>query len=53
MGLPTAQELLATIITVWGYSVGCTWRDNAGLMRPDGTMRPAMAWLMDLLGRGE
>ncbi|XXX81805.1 endo-1,4-beta-xylanase [Sorangium sp. So ce134] len=40
-------------ITLWGYVVGSTWRDNTGLLRPDGTMRPAMAWLMDFLGRGE
>ncbi|AUX32317.1 MULTISPECIES: endo-1,4-beta-xylanase [Sorangium] len=40
-------------ITLWGYVVGSTWRDNTGLLHPDGTMRPAMAWLMDFLGRGE
>ncbi|WP_437941963.1 endo-1,4-beta-xylanase [Sorangium sp. So ce341] len=40
-------------ITLWGYVVGSTWRDNTGLLLPDGTMRPAMAWLMDFLGRGE
>ncbi|AUX24228.1 1,4-beta-xylanase [Sorangium cellulosum] len=39
-------------ITFYGYIVGSTWRDNTGLMHPDGTMRPAMAWLMDFLGRG-
>ncbi|WP_437739576.1 hypothetical protein WME73_28615 [Sorangium sp. So ce302] len=32
---------------------GGTWLDNTGLMHPDGTMRPAMAWLMDFLGRGK
>ncbi|WP_437338833.1 endo-1,4-beta-xylanase [Sorangium sp. So ce394] len=40
-------------ITLWGYVVGSTWRDNTGLLHPDGTMRPAMAWLMEFLGRGE
>ncbi|WP_437971493.1 endo-1,4-beta-xylanase [Sorangium sp. So ce260] len=40
-------------ITLWGYVVGSTWRDSTGLLHPDGTMRPAMAWLMDFLGRGE
>ncbi|WP_437764472.1 endo-1,4-beta-xylanase [Sorangium sp. So ce281] len=40
-------------ITLWGYVVGSTWRDRTGLLYPDGTMRPAMTWLMDFLGRGE
>ncbi|WP_438022547.1 endo-1,4-beta-xylanase [Sorangium sp. So ce233] len=40
-------------ITLWGYVVGTTWRSNTGLLHPDGTPRPAMAWLMDFLGRGE
>ncbi|WP_437307174.1 endo-1,4-beta-xylanase [Sorangium sp. So ce388] len=40
-------------ITLWGYVVGSTWLENTGLLHPDGTMRPAMAWLMDFLGRGE
>ncbi|WP_437284634.1 endo-1,4-beta-xylanase [Sorangium sp. So ce406] len=40
-------------ITLWGYVVGATWRDNTGLLHPDGTPRPAMTWLMDFLGRGE
>ncbi|MGK3992418.1 endo-1,4-beta-xylanase [Sorangium sp. So ce1024] len=38
-------------ITLWGYIVGSTWRSNTGLVHPDGTLRPAMAWLMDFLGR--
>jgi endo-1,4-beta-xylanase len=38
-------------ITYWGYIVGNTWRSNTGLMTSDGTMRPAMIWLMDFLGR--
>ncbi|WP_438037806.1 hypothetical protein [Sorangium sp. So ce128] len=40
-------------ITFFGYIVGSTWLDNTGLMHPDGAMRPAMAWLMDFLGRGK
>ncbi|WP_437825622.1 endo-1,4-beta-xylanase [Sorangium sp. So ce1153] len=39
-------------ITLWGYIVGATWRDNTGLQRQDGTMRPAMQWLMEFLDRG-
>jgi endo-1,4-beta-xylanase len=34
-------------VTVWGYVYGSTW-DQAkysGLIKPDGTERPAMAWL--------
>ena len=38
-------------ITYWGYIVGATWRSNTGLMTDDGTMRPAMTWLMGFLGR--
>jgi endo-1,4-beta-xylanase len=38
-------------ITLWGYIVGETWRNNTGIMASDGTMRPAMTWLMDYLGR--
>ncbi len=38
-------------ITIWGYIVGSTWRANTGLMNSNGTMRPAMTWLMDFLGR--
>jgi endo-1,4-beta-xylanase len=38
-------------ITVWGYIVGSTWVANSGLMSSSGTMRPAMVWLMDFLGR--
>ncbi|WP_437937344.1 endo-1,4-beta-xylanase [Sorangium sp. So ce341] len=38
-------------ITLWGYIVGATWRDNTGLQHPDGRMRPAMQWLMDFLER--
>ena len=33
-------------ITLWGYIVGRTWQTNSGLMNSDGTMRPAMQWLV-------
>lgn len=32
-------------MTLWGYIVGTTWRDNTGLMYPDGRERPALQWL--------
>jgi endo-1,4-beta-xylanase len=38
-------------VTLWGYVVGSTWQPNTGLLRADGTMRPAMSWLMSFLGR--
>ncbi len=38
-------------ITIWGYIVGATWETNTGLQQTDGTMRPAMSWLMSFLGR--
>lgn len=38
-------------ITIWGYLVGATWKPNTGLLNTNGTMRPAMSWLMDFLGR--
>jgi endo-1,4-beta-xylanase len=38
-------------VTLWGYIVGHTWRANTGLVQDDGTMRPAMTWLMNYLGR--
>lgn len=38
-------------ITLWGYIVGATWQTNTGLMRDDGTMRPAMSWLVDFLAQ--
>jgi endo-1,4-beta-xylanase len=38
-------------VTIWGYVVGATWRANTGLIKTDGTMRPAMTWLMDFLDR--
>ena len=38
-------------VTVWGYIEGQTWESNSGLMSSSGTMRPAMTWLMQFLGR--
>ena len=38
-------------ITLWGYVYGSTWMTNTGLVLDDGTMRPAMSWLMNYLGR--
>jgi endo-1,4-beta-xylanase len=37
-------------ITLWGYVYGSTWMENTGLVRADGTQRPAMSWLVDYLG---
>jgi endo-1,4-beta-xylanase len=39
-------------VTLWGYIVGATWLQNTGLMQDNGTMRPAMTWLLQYLGRG-
>jgi endo-1,4-beta-xylanase len=38
-------------ITLWGYVVGATWRDDTGLITSGGTQRPAMTWLMEFLDR--
>ena len=32
-------------VTYWGYIVGATWRNGTGLMRNNGTERPALTWL--------
>ena len=40
-------------VTIWGYIVGSTWVNNTGIMQSNGTMRPAMTWLMDFLGRNK
>jgi endo-1,4-beta-xylanase len=32
-------------ITLWGYRQHYTWRDQAYLLRTDGTERPALTWL--------
>ena len=34
-------------VTLWGYIQGQIWKSNAYLIRSDGSMRPAMEWLMD------
>lgn len=36
-------------VTLWGYVEGRTWLPNTGLMSADGTMRPAMTWLLEYL----
>ncbi len=36
-------------ITYWGYLVGATWVNGSGLLRSDGTERPALTWLVDFL----
>jgi endo-1,4-beta-xylanase len=38
-------------VTLWGWIQGSTWVPNSGLIREDGTPRPAMTWLMDYLDR--
>jgi endo-1,4-beta-xylanase len=34
-------------ITLWGYIYGSTWVTGSGLIRTDGTNRPAMTWLLN------
>lgn len=38
-------------VTVWGYRYGATFRTNTNLLRKDGSVRPALTWLMDFLKR--
>ena len=38
-------------VTIWGYLMGATWVSNTGILNTDGSMRPAMSWLMGFLGR--
>jgi endo-1,4-beta-xylanase len=38
-------------ITLWGWIYGATWVPASGIIRTDGTPRPAMTWLMETLGR--
>ena len=38
-------------VTIWGYITGRTWRTGTGIMSSEGTMRPAMTWLMNFLKR--
>lgn len=37
-------------ITLWGYKQGQIWRENAYLIRSNGTDRPAFVWLKDYIG---
>jgi endo-1,4-beta-xylanase len=39
-------------VTHWGYIQGQMWRSEAYLVKYDGSMRPAMDWLMDNYGSG-
>ncbi len=36
-------------VTLWGYVSGKTWIECSGLIRQDGTHRPAMTWLMQYI----
>ncbi len=36
-------------ITLWGYVYGKTWVEGSGLIHDDGTLRPAMTWLLNYL----
>ncbi|AJQ95007.1 non-reducing end alpha-L-arabinofuranosidase family hydrolase [Gynuella sunshinyii] len=36
-------------MTLWGYVYGKTWVEGSGLIREDGTQRPAMTWLLQYL----
>lgn len=36
-------------ITFWGYQEGKIWRDNAYLLRADGSERPALIWLKEYM----
>jgi len=36
-------------ITLYGYEYGKTWVTGSGLVMPDGSLRPAMSWLMDYI----
>lgn len=40
-------------MTLWGYIVGTTWRDDAGLLYSDGRERPALQWLRSYFGDGD
>ena len=37
--------------TLWGYVQGLTWKQNAYLVRYDGSERPALRWLRQYLAR--
>jgi hypothetical protein len=36
-------------VTYWGYVLGSTWVANSGLLKSDGTERPALKWLVDFV----
>ncbi len=36
-------------ITLWGYVDGAIWQANAGLLRSNGTKKPAMEWLEEYM----
>lgn len=36
-------------VTLWGHYENETWRENAHLIRDDGSHRPAMNWLIDYI----
>lgn len=38
-------------VTLWGYVEGEVWNDLPGLVRVDGTERPAMEWLRSYFGQ--
>mgnify|MGYP005836765193 CR=1 FL=1 len=37
-------------VTMWGYKQGSIWRDDAYLLRSNGSERPALQWMRDYLG---
>ena len=37
--------------TLWGWKEGDIWRKKAYLVRDDGSVRPALEWLMEYTGR--
>ncbi|HEY6643258.1 endo-1,4-beta-xylanase [Povalibacter sp.] len=39
-------------VTHWGFREGAMWRTNAGLVRTDGTARPALDWIVCYMGGG-
>lgn len=34
-------------VTYWGYLVGATWKTGTGLINTNGTLRPALTWLIN------
>jgi endo-1,4-beta-xylanase len=39
-------------ITLWGYIEGQTWSSGTGILRSNGTEKPAMTWLKSFMGGG-